>query len=246
MKDITKVLLAGILLISTCYSCTRSHANGKTYVSELVDRHLSGFNSVSVSGPYDVFITQGAVESVRVEAPSKMIYRIITEVNDGVLSIYNQHNDWGMGYWFGNHHQKIIIYVTAKSLSNVDLSGSGDVNFKDGLTANSLKLSVVGSGDMTGKVTVKSLECNISGSGDMKISGNTENSTVQVVGSGDFSGRDLLTVNTAVHVSGSGDASINASNKVDASVAGSGDIYYSGATKNITSSKSGSGDISRN
>jgi hypothetical protein len=52
-------------------------------------------------------------------------------------------------------------------------------------------------------------------------------------------------VNTAVHISGSGDASINASNKIDASVSGSGDIHYTGAAKNISSSKSGSGDISR-
>ncbi|MGZ3820533.1 MAG: GIN domain-containing protein, partial [Mucilaginibacter sp.] len=46
-------------------------------------------------------------------------------------------------------------------------------------------------------------------------------------------------------VTGSGDASVNASSKVDASVSGSGDIKYTGGAKNVSSSKSGSGDIER-
>jgi len=80
----------------------------------------------------------------------------------------------------------------------------------------------------------------------MKLSGSAESSTVSVVGSGDFTARNLTTVSTSVRVSGSGDAEINASEKVDAAVNGSGDIRYSGAAKNINKRKTGSGDITRN
>jgi putative autotransporter adhesin-like protein len=79
----------------------------------------------------------------------------------------------------------------------------------------------------------------------MKLSGSAESSTVRVVGSGDYTARNLLTVSCAVRVSGSGDAEINASDKVDAAVNGSGDVRYTGAAKNINSRKSGSGDITR-
>jgi len=98
---------------------------------------------------------------------------------------------------------------------------------------------------MTGRVIAKTLESSISGSGDMRLSGSADNSTVSVVGSGDYTARNLATVNCAVRVSGSGDAEINASNKVDAAVVGSGDIRYTGAAKNINSRKTGSGDITR-
>jgi hypothetical protein len=135
--------------------------------------------------------------------------------------------------------------VVIKEVNAINLSGSGDVFFKEGISANSLKIGVVGSGDLTGLVHVKNLESSISGSGDIHISGTAENSAIRLVGSGDFYGRDLVTANTAVHVSGSGDARINASNRVDASVAGSGDIYYTGSAKDVSSSKSGSGDIHR-
>lgn len=244
MKAITKILLAALLLTGSSYTFAKTYAGAKTNFSEIVDRHLSGFNAVNVAGSFDVIIVQGAVESVKVEAPADVMDHILTEVHGGVLKIYNKHDTWNWGNMFGNH-KKIIVHVVAKNLSSVNLSGSGDVYFKDGLSANSLSLSIVGSGDMTGRVSVKNLESSISGSGDMRLTGNAESSTVQVVGSGDFSAKELLTANTAVHISGSGDARVNASNKIEASVAGSGDVYYTGAAKNVSSSKSGSGEVHR-
>jgi hypothetical protein len=170
--------------------------------------------------------------------------RIKTEVVNGTLKIYSKNEHWHWGDWWG-HHKKIAIYVTAKDLNGIYVAGSGDVYFKGGITANSLKLKISGSGDMLGEVRVKILESSISGSGDMKLSGRADNSTVSVVGSGDFTARNLVTVSTAVRVSGSGDADINASDRVDATVNGSGDVRYTGGARNINSRKTGSGDISR-
>jgi Putative auto-transporter adhesin, head GIN domain len=244
MKSTFKFLLAAVLLAGTGYAFAKPHATVKVSTSEIQDRHLSGFNAVSVGGSFDVYITQGSTESVKVEAPGEVIDRIITEVDGGVLRIYNKNNSWHWGDMWGNH-KKIVVHVTAKDLNAVSLSGSGDVFFKEGITANSLKLRISGSGDMTGKVDTKTLESSISGSGDMKLSGRADNSTVSVVGSGDYTARYLVTINSAVRVIGSGDAEINASEKVDASVRGSGDIRYTGAAKNVNSNKTGSGDISR-
>lgn len=214
----------------------------KTIQQTTQDRHLSGFRAIDLAGSFDVYITQGSTESVKVEAPSDVIDRIITEVEDGVLKIHSK-KDINWNWSFGN--KKMVIYVTAKDLNSVGVTGSGDIFFKEGITTNSLKLRVTGSGDMLGRVSVKTLECKISGSGDMKLSGRADESTVSIVGSGDFTARDLATVNTAVRVAGSGDAVVNASNKVEAAVSGSGDIHYTGGAKNISSTKAGSGDISR-
>jgi hypothetical protein len=244
MRSIIKLLLAALLVSGSAFTFAKSHPAAKISVSRIEDRHLSGFNGVHLAGSFDVYITQGTTESVKVEAPDDIIGHIITEVDGGVLKIYNKHDDFHWGDLFG-HHKKIVIYVTAKDLNSISVSGSGDMFFKGGIHTNSLKLKVTGSGDMLGVVDVKILESSISGSGDMKISGHAESSTVSVGGSGDFSARGLVTVNTAVRVSGSGDASINASNRVDASVSGSGDIKYTGGAKNVSSSKSGSGDIER-
>jgi hypothetical protein len=242
MKSLTKLLLA-IALTTGTIGYTIAKANTiiiNTQNTE--DRHLSGFSSVDVGGSFDVIITQGSTESVKVTAPSDIMNRIITEVEGGVLKIHTKNgSDWNN--MFG--HKKIVVYVSAKTLNGVTLSGSGDVKFDQGVRANSFKLKLSGSGDLSGKLDVKTLETSLSGSGDIKISGKADESSVSIVGSGDFSGKELITNSTSIRVAGSGDAKVNVNQKLDASVVGSGDIYYTGSVKTINSSKAGSGEIHR-
>ncbi len=243
MKLLKKLLLAAVLLAGTGYAIAKPNTTGNINFSEIVDRHLSGFNAVNVAGPFDVQITQGSTESVKVEAPSDVMSRVLTEVNGGVLKIYSKHDNWNWGNWWGNH-KKIMVYVTVKDINSINISGSGDVKFRDGINANSLKLNISGSGDMTGVLHVKNLESSISGSGDMRLSGSAQTQSIHVVGSGDYTAHSLTTVDSSVRLSGSGDVELNVSNKLDASVSGSGDVHYSGSPKNVSKSKSGSGDIS--
>ena len=242
---ITKILLIALLLPGSAYIYASPHNTVIADMGKIEDRHITGLRAVDVGGSFDVYITQGSSESVKVEAPDEIIDHIITEVDNGVLKIYNKNDrNFHWGDIFGNH-KKIVVYVVAKDLNAIALSGSGDVYFKEGIHTNSMRLKVSGSGDMYGKVDVKNLESGISGSGDVKLAGRAENSAVNVSGSGDFEARGLVTVNTIVHVSGSGDASINASNSVSASISGSGDVRYTGGARNVSSSKSGSGDVER-
>jgi hypothetical protein len=252
MKSLSKLLLAAVLLAGSSYTFAKPHPTVKVSATDTVDRHLSGFSSVQIAGPFDVHITQGAAESVKLEAPSEVTDRIITEVSGGVLKIRNKHDNWGWGYksWWSDksvwhNHKKIAVYITVKDLNSIKMSGSGDVILNGGITANSLKLMVRGSGSIEGKIDVKTLESRISGSGGMKLSGSAESSTVKVSGSGNFTARNLVTANSAVLVSGSGHAEINASDKVDAAVHGSAGVSYTGTAKIINSSKSGSGEIRR-
>jgi hypothetical protein len=245
MKLLIKSLLICMLIAGTAYA----FASPKTHIApqqKVEDRHLSGFNAVEVGGPFDVRLTQGPTESVKVEAPDDVMSHIITEVDNGVLKVYSKHEDgFHWGDLFG-HHRKILVYVTIKDVNAVTVSGSGDVTFKEGLHADKMNLRVSGSGDVDGVLEVKELQTQVSGSGDVKLSGHAGTSSVRISGSGDYSAHGLITQNTDIHVSGSGDASIYASNKVDASVSGSGDIRYSGSPKSVYKSKSGSGDIGGN
>jgi hypothetical protein len=165
-------------------------------------------------------------------------------VTDGVLKIRRDKNfDWSHLFNFNNHNGNVLVYISAKTLNSVRLSGSGHVSFKDGIHSEALILHVSGSGDMIGKIDTKELQTGVSGSGGMKLFGKAGNSTVKVSGSGGYTGKDLLTANTSVHVSGSGRAEVNASDSVNASVSGSGGIQYTGNPKSVSKSKSGSGRI---
>ncbi|WP_345949055.1 head GIN domain-containing protein [Mucilaginibacter sp. PAMB04274] len=241
MKLIAQTIIIAALTTGAGQTFAKPLPVNNIYGIETQDRHLSGFSAVSVAGSFDVYITQGGSESVKVEADDDVINNIITEVKGGVLKIYtkNQGFNWNWG------DKKRVVHVTAKNLNAISLSGSGDVFFKDGIRAQSLALSLSGSGDITGKVEVTNLTSSIVGSGDITVIGRAETSTSKVSGSGDFTAKGLLTTNSIVKVVGSGDAVVNASQKVDAAVTGSGDIRYTGGAKQISTSKTGSGDISR-
>jgi hypothetical protein len=243
-------LLTTVLLIASLSANIKASAARPVPVSvtedriDIQDRHLSGFSSVDVSGSFDVYITQGNTESVKVEADGDEMDKIITEVKSGVLHIYNKRTVGGVSWDWGN--KKRLVRVVARNLNAVNLNGSGDVFFKEGLRAASLSIGLRGSGDIKGSVEVTgTLESSLIGSGDITLSGRAENLSVKVAGSGDFDARSLQTVNAAVKLNGSGDVTVNASQRVDAKVAGSGDIRYTGTAKQVSTSKSGSGDISR-
>jgi len=247
MKSINTILLSAVLLTGTAYAYAMPAATVKVSdaANEVQDRHLSGFNAVEIEGSVDVYIVQGQSESVKVEAPSEMIDHIITEVNGSTLRIRDKNSSgWHWGNW-GNH-KKVAVYVSIREVHEIGITGSGDVYFKDGITANNLRIRVSGSGDVLGKVEAKNLDCSISGSGDMKLVGRADQQNISVSGSGDYSARGLATQNTAVHVSGSGDANINVSGNLEAAVSGSGDVTYTGGAQHVMKSKSGSGDISGN
>jgi hypothetical protein len=233
MKHLKKTLIIASLML---FVTIKLFANTE-------DRHLSGFHAIQLSASYDVYITQGTTESVRVEAPDDVIDKIVTEVQGGVLKIYSKSNQGWSGSWMGE--KKMVISITAKEITAIGISGSGNVYFKGGLNSNALKIKVSGSGDVTGKLNVKALEVGLTGSGDIKLTGHADNAAVSVSGSGDYSARDLVTITTAVRVSGSGDATVNASNKIDAVVSGSGDIRYTGGAKQVSTATHGSGDITR-
>ncbi|MEP6559848.1 MAG: DUF2807 domain-containing protein, partial [Nakamurella sp.] len=66
---------------------------------------------------------------------------------------------------------------------------------------------------------------------------------VTVTGSGHYNGSTLVTAQTEVDLNGSGDASVNATDRLSATVSGSGNVTYSGNPAQVSKNVSGSGDV---
>lgn len=226
-----KILVALVLLCAV-----------QTFAADTEDRPVSGFHAVESSGSFDVFITQGSTESVKVEAPDDVIKSVLTEVKDGTLRIYTKEKfNWKNIF----NNKKVLVYVTVKNIDAISLSGSGSVAFKDGLNANgNARIHVSGSGSIQGKLTAKALDASVSGSGSLKLAGSAQDQNVSVSGSGGYSAREFNSANVNVSVSGSGSASVFASETLNAHVSGSGGVHYGGNPKNVSKSKSGSGSVS--
>jgi hypothetical protein len=241
MKVSFKLLLAIALIVSagqlSAQSFTPSH-NNQARATET--RKVYGFTKINLSGPYNYFIKMGTSESLRIEASKNVLPYIVNEVKNGTLSVYEKK---GPGVGAISKTEKIDIYITSKEISSIQLSGSGNVVFKDGITASTLHLAMSGFGFFTGKVKVATLDCILNGTGSINLSGAAGNANVKVTGSGNFMGSDLKALYTNVEVNGYGIAWINAAKSLNAKVTGSGSVHYNGNPKSITKSNTGGGLI---
>ncbi len=125
---------------------------------------------------------------------------------------------------------------------DVKLSGSGDVELNG--VHGTLTAELMGSGDLEASgLQLKDCSLKLSGSGDAELKGRSVNFTVLSMGSGDVDASGLTAVHVKVKANGSGDVVVHAVESLDAAVAGSGDLEYSGSPTALTVSATGSGAI---
>ena len=243
MKTPLLVLLLSVLIVASTQP-TNAHTLVtivKTKKLKGEERNVSGFKGVSSSGSYDVKIKMGSKESLRLEGDEEVIREIETVVEDGILKIRNKKN---LDRNWRSQKGKVTIYINAKALNSVTLSGSGDISVEGLVRSNRLTNTLSGSGSISLSADADEYLGSISGSGEIAVNGKADRATIKIGGSGDFKGRDFKTSDADINVSGSGNVSIGAERSLDAVVSGSGDIRYSGNPK-ISKTKSGSGNISR-
>ncbi|AFD05471.1 Protein of unknown function (DUF2807) [Solitalea canadensis DSM 3403] len=202
---------------------------------------VKDFDGISLGGPFNAIVKLGNEEKVKIEASSEDLSQIVTEVNDRMLTIKwkNSSKMWK------SPSQKITIYITAKKLNDLTVSGSGNLKVEDQLNAEDMDIVVSGSGNLSTQINAKSLNSKISGSGSIDISGSAARAEVYISGSGNFKGSSLKTKSTTAKVSGSGEVRIQTDEELDAAVTGSGNVIYSGSATKISAKTSGSGKIKK-
>ena len=202
-------------------------------------RNTGNYTSIASSGSWDVMVAYGESNSVQVEADENLLPYIVTQVENGRLSINSKKN--------ANlrSKNKITIYVSLTRLTGVSLSGSGDIigNGKfdnDGIS--SFRLS--GSGSI--KISfnkISKTEVAISGSGNIRLGGSSSSVSAQISGSGNADCSELNCDDAKATISGSGNVKVNANQSIEANIAGSGNVYYKGAATDIKKHVAGSGRV---
>ncbi len=193
-------------------------------------RSVSGFDRILLKDVGDVFITQGEVESLQVEAEEEMLPRIKTEVVEGRL-VLSLKGDWldRISLGLGQLSQGAIRYnLQVKQLVNMDVPGAGRVYAASLKSPNlAVRLSGVGSIELGG-VDTGALTVELSGAGKIELQGTAESQEVHMSGAGSYQGLRLETKRGNVHVSGVGNALVNVKDELDVHMSGLGSVQYQG------------------
>ncbi|SIN61989.1 Putative auto-transporter adhesin, head GIN domain [Parasphingorhabdus marina DSM 22363] len=202
------------------------------------DSNPGDFSGVTLAGPDNVVFTTGSDFSIRAEGDPDAIEELRYKIKDGQLKIGRESD--GIG-WSSNSGSA-VVYVSAPSLKNAKLAGSGDLKV-DEMSDESASLSLAGSGNIdVANVKTASLKAKLAGSGDMVVAGSADSASVSIAGSGDVRAKDLKADSASIKIMGSGDASLSSDGTVDAKIMGSGDIRIHGEAT-CKSKTMGSGDV---
>ncbi|MEN6571625.1 MAG: head GIN domain-containing protein [Anaerolineaceae bacterium] len=200
-------------------------------------REVSGFTSVTFSAPGYLTITQGDAESLTIQAEDNIIPAITTSVTDGVLDI-------ALTDGTKLQNSSMIQYtLVVKDLSAIQNDGAGFVTV-NGLTTKdfAFKSSNAGSAKLAG-IEAAALTIDLTGAGTFEISGTADSLALTSSGSTVFTGDKLAVKTAAVTISGTGDATVNASETLEANLSGDGNLKYAGTPK-LTENATGAGKIS--
>jgi hypothetical protein len=226
MNKCLLLLLGAVALLLGACICPGTWGSGNV-VSET--RDVSGFDRVLLWDSGELNITQGAAESLTVEAEDNVIGRVTTDVRGDTLEI-----GFKGGWWWPFRPSGRVVYdLTVKELSGLEVSGS----------ANQLDLEVSGSGDVEiERLDADRLVVDSSGSGRFEMSGQVAVQEVKISGSGKYEAEALQSEAVTLEISGSGSATVWATDSLDVKISGSGRVDYYGSPR-VNQEISGSGRI---
>ncbi|MCK4493491.1 MAG: DUF2807 domain-containing protein [Methylococcales bacterium] len=177
---------------------------------------LSPYNTVIIDGNFDVNYYRKNTSSAKISADQNLLPFVNVNVKNTTLYL-----KMDKSY---RTKQPIVIDIYSPNLNAMTVHGASDVQLNS-IRANSFKI-------------------HLTGSGDISANGNTKTLNVIISGSGDINAKKLIAQKATVDLKGSADVTITARKKLDISISGSGDVTYFGNPERINKSISGSGDIS--
>jgi hypothetical protein len=209
---------------------------GFTAQAQTETRNPSSFTGIESGGSWDVFITIGNKDEVRLESKGFDLNKVITEVEGNTLKIKLEKGRY--------YNVNFIAYVTVRELESIGVSGSGKMIVESNIDSKKFSIGQSGSGNIQMKMLeTGALNVGMSGSGKVTIQGgSTDSANIGQSGSGEFEALELMAGDVKVGKSGSGSTAIGVNGSFIVGSSGSGNIYYKG---NPTSQKIGSSGSSK-
>ncbi|MFM1807960.1 MAG: hypothetical protein RLZZ242_685 [Bacteroidota bacterium] len=202
---------------------------------------LDAYDELMVGGDFKVIISEELSGSLRLEGPKDAIDEVSVTLRNQKLRIEKKKSSYWMN--FGKGSERVTVTVPSTAFKGIYLSGSGNLSGAI-QAAHDLKVVVSGSGSIESDIqNAHSVHASVSGSGDLELTGSCDTLTLQIAGSGNIHAEALTAKVVEAKIAGSGNGRIHVSERLSASIAGSGNLTYSGNPNKVDKSVAGSGRI---
>jgi hypothetical protein len=201
------------------------------------NRKVETFSAIDLQGVANVYLTQGDVQEVKVEADDNLIGDVTTEVKGGKLVIGQKRDVVSKA--------TINVYITVKELCQIDLSGSGNISMRSQFNCDFMNVNLSGSGDVHAIVAALNLKAILSGSGNVDFKGRADKTDIRIDGSGNVDGKGMTTNASTVQISGAGNCIIDAKDELTVSITGVGNVNYLSEPAKLNQTVSGVGKVGK-
>ena len=218
LKSLVPMAAMGLMFATSACGSAHMSFNDGVPLSEL-DMAGAAPTKLMLAGPDTVVVTEGPELAITITGSEAAKRGLRFELDDDTLAIGREDN------WEGN--DVATIAVTMPPLHEIAMAGSGKVTAPS--LVNDAEVNVAGSGDIAiARVAANSLELNVMGSGTLSTAGTAERLDMNVAGSGQLKARGLKVGSADINIAGSGGGVFSSDGKVEARIAGSGNVTVYG------------------
>jgi len=179
---------------------------------------------------------------VIVEAGENLVDKVTTVVEGDSLVIRNENKC----NWIRSYRYAINVHVSVPDLRRIEHNGYGTISSANTIQSGSLSISLNGNGNVDLQINLPYCYSDVHKSGDLMLSGFARVNGLWASGNNWIRCEELMTDTTFIDSRTTGDCLVNASLRLQASVNGSGDIYYSGDPPDVSTEILGTGAIYKN
>ncbi len=180
-------------------------------------REAPAFNSISISGAFDVDIQSQSTQQITVTTDKNILPHIKTQVKSGTLYIFTDRSICTKNELRVNLANKLIQKITS--------SGANDISFS--------------------RINNRLLEIEIKDAVEITLSGKTKTLIANLFDAADMEAENLFAKDVQITVNGAGDATVHASKKLNAIVDGAGSITFHGNPVEVIKKISAAGELIR-
>lgn len=206
MRKILFVAASGILFSAASYAQNERETiegNGKLVTRDVP---VKSFDALTASGVYELKITQGDKETVKIEADENLQeYFIVSNEGSKLIIDTKKLRDKNL-----RGKSKMRVYVTFKKLISLELNTVGSVQSENKLVFDDLDIKSKSVGNVNLDLTAKNINLENKSVGNVALNGKAENAVVKNKGVGALEASDFIVQTMDIDNSGVGHATVNA------------------------------------
>ena len=198
--------------IAACMCSSVAAQNEKTQTIEgngkMITRDItvSSFESLKASGIYELRLSQGDKESVKIEADENL-HQYFNVKNEGSSLVINMEKLKNVNL---KSKSKMKVYVTFKNLKELELKTVGNVVSDENLSFSNLELKNRSVGNVDLNITANKLDISNSSVGNVKLGGKAQEVIVKNNGVGSLEAGSFIVQTMNIENTGVGHAEVNA------------------------------------